>query len=61
MQKKDDKEGNKTACQREREREKKERARKKIKIDSQKKTFYVSQILAHARARKSKQVLDFVS
>jgi len=61
MQKKDDIEGNKTACQRERQRRKKKRARKKIKIDLQKKTFYISQILAHARARKSKEVLDFVA
>ena len=55
MQKKDDKEGNKTACQRERQREKKE-SEKRHQNRFAKKTFYISQILAHAHARKSKEV-----
>ena len=59
MQKKDDKEGNKTACQRETPRKKKE-SEQNNQNRFAKKTFYVSQILAHVRARKSKEVLDFV-
>ena len=53
MQKKDDKEGNKPACQRERQREKK-RARKKIKIDSQKNIFISQMWLMRVRENQKR-------